>query len=106
MHKLKNITAGPKGARLADGSLVHIAPGTVEEDLDIAKEELAVLKKTGWFQIDGAIKDEPEAKTDDAEALAYLERAETAEGALTAANAEIEALKAKLAEAGKAGGKA
>lgn len=105
-HKLKNITPGPKGVNLADGRTVYIVGGSTEEGLDIAKEELAVLKKTGWFLIDGAVKDAPDPKTDDSEALAYLERAETAEGALAAANVEIEALKAKLAETTKAGGKA
>jgi hypothetical protein len=100
-HKLKNITVGPKGVNLVDGRTVYIVQGTVEEGLDIAKEELAVLKKTGWFQIDGAIKDDETKADDTAEALAALDRAEKAEGALDAANAEIETLKAKLAEATK-----
>ncbi len=52
--KLKNTQPGPRGLNTTSGTVL-VEPGQTV-DVDLSKEELAVAKKTGWFDIvaDGA----------------------------------------------------
>lgn len=58
--KLKNIDAGPRGVYVGGddekkiaGELLVINPGETSDDVELSASQLALAKKTGWFDISG-----------------------------------------------------
>ena len=50
--KITNVEKGPRGLNTTSGPVL-VEPGQTV-DVELSKEELAVAKKTGWFEFGGA----------------------------------------------------
>ena len=48
MTQLTNVTVGPKGVNLPDGSTLFIEPGQTV-DVELSAAELASAQASGWF---------------------------------------------------------
>lgn len=68
--KITNTQAGPRGLNAKDGPVL-VEPGqTVDVDMEVA--ELAVAKKTGWFEFSAAAKAHKAHDADDAKSAAEV----------------------------------
>lgn len=56
--RVKNISEGPRGV-WSDNTVVMLMPGQTMDDLNVTAADLAVAKKTGWFEFNGSAA-EPE----------------------------------------------
>ncbi|MBB4616915.1 hypothetical protein [Sphingomonas abaci] len=59
--KLKNVSEGPRGVYVGGndetkdvGTLLVLQPGATSEDVELSPSQLALARKTEWFDISGA----------------------------------------------------
>lgn len=53
MTIVKNVSRGPRGLHLKDGTFLELEPGRSSEDVEISEGELEAARRTGWFRFDG-----------------------------------------------------